>query len=263
MNHYKVVDTRKVVLLSLLAFNPFVIQTVLIDGHNDIIVLTLVLAGLLCFLRQKNSFSILFFSLGAFIKYSPALLVLLPLLFLYRDVKMTFLQKVKSVSVSLLLVFSVGMCLYLPFGIHSGLFRGLANEITQRGASITKVDSLGSVLLKVLLQPDPTTLRMIGISLAFCIFLYLERKKPISSIVFSYIGLFLILPWFQPWYMLWIFPLFILIVPLDIFVFTSIFLLFVPELFPASASVILILYILFRQFSPFKKLFVLNRTVIE
>ena len=231
--YYRVPDARAIILLASLALNPFLIQMALVDGHNDVIVMMLVIIGYYLFLRKRFVASIIVFGLGTYIKYTPALLAFLPVLALLRDTTLPLPVRIKRVALAGVAVVSLGVLLYESFGLHESIFAGLANEVGTWGASAGSLDAFGALILQFLFNAPAALIRLTGVATAFGIFFWYEKNDPLRAAVFSYLGLFFFLPWFQPWYLLWILPLFLLAVPFDVYIFTLFALLLTPEFIPA------------------------------
>jgi len=226
-------EERKAKVMASLSLNPFIIQTVLIDAHNDVYVMLSILGSYLLLISRKEVTSALCLILGGFVKFVPWILLPIPLLRLF-----TSRGARSSVAAALGLLFAgvaLGAALYAPFGFSSEVFAGLREEMTARGWSAFYWP--GSALLASLFSMGPGDLRVAGLVaglLALAIAMVRDRPAwgytaPCAVILFFGTA------WFHPWHALWIFPLLALLLPLGVQAVLSIPLI-INELEPVGAQ---------------------------
>jgi hypothetical protein len=235
---------EKVILFTLLAWNPYIFQYVLIDAHSDILVLFSILCSYY-FLREKRfCWSTCALLLGGFIKYTPLLLLPIPLWYLIqhhrKQPKMiaTALFKIASFCAVL---FTIAYLFFQSTPLHS---RGLVEVTLQEGAPA--FSPLGVVMFQHAFNLSYFDIRVLGIALAFLVLLfYIKKNNPLAAYTVPYLVFFVFgAGWFWPWYMLWILPLLALMVTLDVFVVLSVLLLLIPEVMsPSDASLLFMIIV--------------------
>ncbi|MDO8623721.1 MAG: hypothetical protein Q7R52_05745 [archaeon] len=67
--------SKNIVSVILFAFNPLIVVETLMSGHNDIVMISLLLLSFFTLMRKKIIFVLLFFSLSIFVKYTTILLI--------------------------------------------------------------------------------------------------------------------------------------------------------------------------------------------
>jgi hypothetical protein len=202
---------RKAALIASLALNPFVIQTVLIDAHNDVYVMLSILGSHLLLLRRKPAESALCLIAGGFVKFVPWLLLPFPLLQLLRSRGAR--RGLAQILGLLLAGAALGAVLYAPFGFSPEVFTGLRSELTERGWSGFYWP--GSVLLAHAFSLGPAGLRAAGMVaglIALSVAVVLDRPSWGYTVPYALI-LFFGTAAFHPWHALWLFPLLALSIP--------------------------------------------------
>lgn len=239
-------------ILTLLAFNPFVLQSGVIDGHSDVFILLSVLLSYY-FLLQKN-FTYSFFSLllGGFIKFVPWLLVPIPLFLGVTHYK-NFLERLRFLS---FVTFTAIICFfifYFPFGITPFSSSGFIDEILAREAP--QFSLLGTTLFTRAFDFSVPEFRVLSIVFGFLIMaFFLRQKKHLLAYTMPYVFiLFFTTPWVAPWYGFWFLPLTALLLPLKGSFLLSLLLFLSVDVFsPFEASVIgvllAVLYLVIRFF---------------
>lgn len=221
-------------------WNPFLIQAGLIDLHNDVFVLLAVLASYFFFLKKKYAISILTLVLGSLVKYTPAILILIPLYGLIISRKSIWNLFLKIILVGIASV-SLAAVLYVPFGgIKSS---NLESLIKQGNVSMLSEHLPGTSVLLHYFPIPLDKLRLLGILIAeILIILCIKRRKFLSAYVLPFLVIFFFAtPWFQPWYFLWILPLIFILWPSIWIVLITAFLILTPELIsPSIASLTLL-----------------------
>ncbi|MFH1233303.1 MAG: hypothetical protein V1649_01470 [Patescibacteria group bacterium] len=215
---------KKPVLLAYLWLaNPLVLFEIINNGHNDGVMLALLLASFYFFLKNKNIKAIIMFELSVLIKFAP--LVLAPVLLVYL-IKKSNSQNAKQKIIVLTKFAIFGLLVlilsYFPFWSGKNTFLGLYIQLTL--LSSTSIMSPLPFLLSLgginnfFIKPF---CRIIFIILTLVIARYfmldkdeinlnLSKYWSYTIIVFFATSVF----WFTAWYVLWIFP-FLLISLLD------------------------------------------------
>ena len=237
---------KRVSLLAFLAWNPFIIQTVLVDVHNDIFILFLILASYFFLKRRQYVPSALLLVVGGLIKYVSLLLLPIPLLLL-----LTYSWRRRSYSL-VMFVLAASLCtvlLYAPFGgfsVHN--LAGIQNEVGIRGAAAFSL--VTSALVFFAFHLTVPHMRLFGLMLGVVlVFWFLYRRQLLRAYTMPYVAIFLLAtPWFLPWYALWIFPLIALELSLLSLATVSTFLILVPEVGDPLGGSILLTIALFTFF---------------
>lgn len=224
--------------LTLLAWNPFLIQTTLVDMHNDALLMLTVLASFYLLVRKHFALSTLFLLIGGFIKYAPLILLPVPLFYLFKNGR-TQIRRTVVLLVSLG-ASAVGLLflLYLPFGgFTPEAYSGIQKQLTNVGLPTEYLP--GTALVLRLFPMSFRYLYAWGLLLGTAVeILCIIEKKALQAYTIPLLLIFFFAsPWFQPWYMLWILPILVLHVTPVAFTLISIFLCLTPELFsPAQTA---------------------------
>ncbi|MDI6820595.1 MAG: glycosyltransferase [Patescibacteria group bacterium] len=236
MNEFNFDAVKKNQLLLVLAWNPILFQTALIDLHNDVFILFSILISFFFFTRKKYELSTLSLIIGGFIKYAPWLLIPLPLFYLLKggNVKKNIIKIILGIGVFLLLAF----IFYLPFGFSEKNFVGLSVELSERSNYFF---SLPSTII-FLLFLNPLQIKFLGIILGFfAIYYCIQKNKPFLGYLLPFLLIFLFAtPWFQPWYVLWILPLLALSWSVEAILLFSTILILMHEAMPSLIISLLI-----------------------
>ena len=134
---YKLTKNKKLTITY--CFNPLILLEVLVNCHNDILVLLFLLLGVFFiresekikekFLKSETEFfcGIVFLAFSASIKYITILI--LPFLILYKLRNKNFIEKIFIGTAYLLVFFGVFSSLYMPyFDDFWGIFSGVASQ---------------------------------------------------------------------------------------------------------------------------------------
>ncbi|MBI5732380.1 glycosyltransferase [Candidatus Jorgensenbacteria bacterium] len=198
---HKFSDEKRGQLLILLAWNPFIIQNVLIDLHSDIFILVSIIISYWFFIKEKYVSSVIPIIIGGFIKYVSWLLI--PLI-IFRYFKKHGLKKTVYFTIALVGLGAIlGIILYSPFGLS---FKTLSG-ISRHSEYVNLFFSFPTILL---FKPFGWhNIYFFGLILGLLILSLCAKKREwLFAYTFPYIGIFLFTtPWFQPWYALWILPL--------------------------------------------------------
>ena len=127
-------SARRLQKLALLAWNPFVIQTTLVDMHNDALLMLAISASVWLLLKKRFALSSLLLFVGGLIKYAPSILIPVPLFYLIKQGR-AHLGKTAQI-LALLAASAVGLLLllYLPFGGFSPeTYSGIQKQLSHIG----------------------------------------------------------------------------------------------------------------------------------
>lgn len=199
---------RKMRLLTLLAWNPFIIQNVLVDGHNDVFILLALLAGYFFLLEKQYAASTAVLILGGLFKHVSWLLLPVPLFYAVKNRRSW--RDISSLSAVVLAGSILVIALYAFFGsLPSGDFPGITWQLTT--ASSPQSYLPGALLLAYLFGLDSTHINVGGLVLAPLILLlglWLQKGRLFLSFTVPYLAVFFFgNAFFGPWYVLWILPL--------------------------------------------------------
>lgn len=217
LDRYVIVGRQNRWLLTLIAWNPFVLFEVVNNGHNDIVLALGVLGSIVAY-RQNRDWAVLpFLTVAGLIKYVG--FVLIPLALLSVSLRHTSSIRKRWMSIAAGLGFSL-LLAYLAF---SPYWAGLQtfHQIFLLASTFTLPFYHPLQLLAWLLQlvgvgpVAETAARVLGL-LFFLILLVilayramLKKDLSLSQTYFlSLAGLLgLVVSYFQAWYLLWILPL--------------------------------------------------------
>lgn len=205
---------KKIKILALLAINPFIFQTVLVDGHNDVFIMLSITASYYYLLKRQYSISLISLIVGGFIKYVPWYLIPIPLFMLVKGKKITKLLK----DLLLVALFAVlfGAAMYLPFWQNGRMMEGVSDGII--GAASYSDVMIGTVALYALPFIDLTleqirSLGLISGMILMMFYVFIKKDNLRAYVVPLLFIFFFATPWFMPWYFLWILPLMSFIYP--------------------------------------------------
>ncbi len=210
---YKI--SNKKIFPLLYGINPFILIEGIAHVHNDIFVIFFVLLGFYFLIKRKNLIlSILFIALATAIKYFTILL--LPFVIIYhfrgKEPKERFL---KCIEYGLIFVVILLSC-YLLYIKDIEVFKGLVvqNEKIAKGIYVILVDYFNNI--PNIIENTKKILLGSFIIIYFFSCIILLSKKKIKLIIemrninyFIIAFLFLLITNFQPWYIMWLFPLII------------------------------------------------------
>jgi len=192
-------------VLAILAWNPFVLQTALVDAHNDVLILVAILASYLCFLTRRYRLSIMALMLGGFVKFALWPLMLVPVAYLVKERGMH--RGAVCAAVLLLSGAVLASALYAPFGLSAKNFAGLTEEVMERGW--TSFYWPGTALLGSLPWMGIVQIRVAGLLMGLLVLgMCIRWDRPLLGYTLPYaVMLFFGSPSFHPWYGLWVAPL--------------------------------------------------------
>ena len=196
---------ERAAVLAILAWNPFVLQTTLVDAHNDVLILVAILASYFLFLQGRYSRSVLALMVGGFVKYPLWALMPLPFVYLVRERGIRL--GVRRAAFLLLSGAGLAGALYAPFGFSAKNFAGFTQEIVERGW--TSFYWPGTALLGSLPWMGIPRIRVAGAALGLAaLWICVRRDRPLLGYTLPFtVMLFFGTPSFHPWYALWVAPL--------------------------------------------------------
>lgn len=204
------------------AFNPLILFEIANNGHNDIIMMFLVILSIYFFAKNRYYLSFSALLLAVFVKYIALILLPVLILFIFSNLsnkkeKFKFVISCLFITCLLLILnyFAIGKIMFIAKG-------------TEAIAKIFNPFLLppGQLLFYLFLNPNFSEIQLFVKSFGYLIFLifyffilgsfFWQRKKSLVDLVniFSLIILFyLVLATSQlmPWYLVWFFPLAILL----------------------------------------------------
>lgn len=210
---YKI--TKKKIFVLLYGLNPFIMIEAIANVHNDIFIVLLTLLSLYFLVKKKNLLlSVLCLSLATGIKYLTIILLPFVIIYYFRNEK-PWVRFIKCIEYGLIFL----AFLILPYLLYVRDFHVLKGLLTQQ-EKVTK--NFYVIICKYLTKPEglveiisKTLLGAFAIIYFFvCVTLLNKRKisfrKEIQKAQYFLIAfLFLIITNFQPWYIMWLFPLMI------------------------------------------------------
>ena len=195
--------------------NPFILLESIINVHNDIFMIFFILLVFYELLKKKSIIkSILFLAIATTIKYFSLLFLPFIIIYHYRNEK-TSKRLLKCVEYGLIYI-SIVIIPYLMYFRNFGVLSGI----------ITQQTKLSKSLATILRKYGYGEYRLVHKILIVYYFYYLIKninllyREKISFIkeikqlfYYLFIFVFVLITNFQPWYILWLIPLFIWIEP--------------------------------------------------
>lgn len=204
--------SKKNIFVLLYGLNPFIILEGIVNVHNDIFVVLLLLIALYFLIKKKKLlFSILFLAIATGIKYFTVLLLPFFIIYYYRKEKPIF-RFIKCIEYGIIfsIIFVVPYFIYIrDINVFAGLW--------EQQSKVTK--SLYLVLSQTFKNVNYkiTKYLLVGFAYIFSIknlcLLFKPnikiKKEMTHNLYFIIIFLFVLITNFQPWYIMWLFPLII------------------------------------------------------
>lgn len=247
---------KRVFIFLFLLWNPFILQSVFIDGHNDVIVMALVVFGVFACIKKRYTASALLFFLAGGIKYIPGLLAVIPYVQLMRDSFPSFRIMFYKTSALIVAGVSLVVALFAPF-VSPGMFSGVGAQAVLWNPNFTLP---GTVFLHEVAGLNGFMVLFVGVVLLIGVAVWFSWRRSTLTAAALAVSVFLFfgMQWFQPWYILWIFPLLLFILPFGFIALLSVFLLAINDILPAIyASVVLVAvppaFLLSRKFNKRKR----------
>jgi len=220
---YKILERRvpnyKYIGTALFCWNPFVLLEVVHSGHNDIFILFTVILGLYLILQKRFAWSIIVFGIGSLIKFGPIILISIPIILILLH-KQPWLKKIIQIVLPVCVIFVLAFLLYLPFGSFQDNITNLTDSFyTQDYLTLPKALVFG---VTSLIDPDGPSMGLLhnGYIVAFTlvyggVLLYRFRQSGDITIKRTFWILLFFLSLlsmkFNIWYLLWLFPLVLLV----------------------------------------------------
>ena len=185
-------------------WNPFVLALVVANAHNDILMLTLVLAGLLCYLDRRYLLGVVCITLATLVKF-----IALPLLLIYMALAIRqqkgLSRRLAFGAASVGLTVGITVLSYLPLWAGSDTFLYLTTIGQKTNFTIsallrdTAADHLQLSLSNTIVQGA-----LAAILLGYLVW-HLIGVRNFTGLISGAAGLALMTPlalfWFQPWYL--------------------------------------------------------------
>lgn len=210
VNCYLIYKISKKKLFTLIyGLNPFILIQTIVDVHNDIFMVLFILLSLYALLKKKNIWlAVLFLAIATCIKYFAVLLLPFVIIYHFRKEK-TSVKILKCIQYGLLLL----MIILIPYMFYIRDLSVFSGMITQQ-SKYSK--SIGVIIFKYF----PGQQKIIKDLLYFFIYCFaiknmllllkpkIKIRKELNHLFyFVFIFLFVLITNFQPWYILWLFPL--------------------------------------------------------
>lgn len=193
-------ERRAVVLYG---WNPFILVLVAANAHNDILMVTLVLAGILCYLKQKHLVGVLCLTLATLVKF-----VTLPILLVYAVLIIrkagSPAKRLTTAAISAGIAASLTLVTYLPFWEGTQTFNYLTTVGSKTNFTLPSlVRDITAGHMQLSFSHSVVQLAL-GTALAIYLLWHLKRVHEINGLLTAATGLALLTPltlyWFQPWY---------------------------------------------------------------
>ena len=207
---YKITGRKLFVLIY--GLNPYMFIEGIANAHNDIYVVAFILVSLYFLLKRKNIFvSIVFLALATAIKYFAILLLPFIIIYYFRDKKP--LERLKNCFLYGMLFLLVIVATYLIYVQDLQVLNGI---ITQQEKF---AKNFYIILMEYFDIPNLVSnvnhvclISFVIIYFFTCLTLLFKKqikfRKEIRKIEYFLIAfLFLLITNFQPWYIMWLFPL--------------------------------------------------------
>lgn len=208
-------DSRKLMAVVLVIFNPIVIETVLIDVHNDVFMGLFITWGFYAVLRKNYALAASTLILGGAIKYVSLFLFPILLVRAYKDKNRQ--KSLKALLIGGALTTVLILALYVPYGGPAVVFKGLTSEVSDRGS--VEFGLVGSWAFILWLGLSFTQVKILAASLGVMSAVFSVKHFSAGRYLMPLLLLISIgTPWFQPWYILWILPLLVFVVPVWMFI---------------------------------------------
>jgi hypothetical protein len=197
-------------LLGTLAYlwNPVIVVELAGEGHNDAVMVFLVLLALALTVRRRVVSGIAAMSLGVLTKYLPLLLVPLQAVYLWRtsgDTRKSTAQVVIGAAVALVLA----ALLFTPLWVGMDTFDGI--WMSGRGGNTGSTQTVVTGLLSLVIPPDVAKPLLLLLAVAgFVAYLGTQaasvtdaRSLLLACAGVSTVYLLLVSPTYWPWYAVW------------------------------------------------------------
>jgi len=185
-------------------WNPFLLTLVVANAHNDILMLTLVLGGLLCFLYRRYFVGLMLVMMATLVKF-----IALPVLLVYAALvirrQQGLVRRLVYAGVSLALAVTLTVVSYLPLWAGRDTFLYLTTVGQKTNFTISAlIRDTAAGHLELSLSNMIAQGLLAAILVGYLIW-HLIGVKRFSGLISAAAGLSLLTPlalfWFQPWYL--------------------------------------------------------------
>ncbi|MBI5869757.1 MAG: hypothetical protein HZB44_02185 [Actinobacteria bacterium] len=185
-------------------WNPFVLTLVVANAHNDLLMLALVLAGLLCYLDRRYLLGVLSITLAILVKFIALPILLIYVALLVRQ-QPNLLRRVAYGAGSMALVATVTIVSYLPLWAGSDTFLYLTTIGQKTNFTLSAlIRDTAAGHLQLSLSNTIVQAALASILLAYLIW-HMVGVRDFKGMVSASAGVALLTPlalfWFQPWYL--------------------------------------------------------------
>ncbi len=197
----------------LMGWNPLLLFETAVNAHNDIAMMTFVLAALYAAVRRWWLLVFPLLAMAVAVKY--VMIVLAPVVLIWMLMRRDASRK--DVALSVGAGAAVGAAIYAPFIADGAIFE------TLREAGSTYISSVGSVLVSQLMYERGMAIEDAGLMmrrtltvvfiLGYLVLLLRMWRRPSYTVLAgtsaAVIFLFLVTVkwWFWPWYLIWLVPI--------------------------------------------------------
>lgn len=185
-------------------WNPFILILVAANAHNDILMLTLVLAGFLLYMKKQVILGALVVTLAVLVKFIALPILLLYLVLAFRKQKRV-LAGMAVVGTSLVAAVAVTVITYLPLWAGSDTFKFMSSVGSKANYSLPgMLRDLVAGHMPLSFSQTLVQLLMAALLAAYLIW-HIFGVRNLPSLVSASAGIAFLAPlalfWFQPWYL--------------------------------------------------------------
>lgn len=210
---YKI--TNKKIFVLIYGLNPFVLLEGIANAHNDLYIITFVLASLYFLLKKKNIWlSILFLAIATSIKYFTILILPFILIYHFRNEKI-LKRLAKCIIYGIIFVIFIGVT-YLIYFNDLTVFDGIFSQQDKVAKNIYVIlniidENLKSVQgLSGLVNMAAMFVFIITYFFTFIVNLVKDKikfREEMNIVNYFLLALiFILITNFQPWYLMWLVP---------------------------------------------------------
>lgn len=188
----------------LYGFNPFILVLVAANAHNDILMVTLVLAGIYSYMKQRQLVGVLLLTLATLVKF-----VTLPILLVYAAliIRQESGRRRRLVMALAAAAIAGGMTVvsYLPLWEGTQTFNYLTTVGSKTNFTLPGlVRDVAAGHIRLSFSHSIVQMAL-GATLALYLLWHLKKVRDLDGLLTAAAGLALLTPltlyWFQPWYL--------------------------------------------------------------
>jgi len=189
----------------LFLLNPSLLIHVFLDGHNDILIIFLLLLSIYFLIKNKNEYAVISNSLSILIKYIPV--IFLPV-FVFKNGKNYVSNVLKTILITAVLITISLIPLFIKWENtkRTDPLNGLMLFYINPQAGCLYRCSPFIALSNSLFLNNASFFRLITYTAAYLYFIYrflYKVSEPVKFMFWSFVGfLFLYISWVTPWYAL-------------------------------------------------------------